>query len=134
MIQADDPVLKTDPGAIALGDIGQAKQAAENPDPLGPACAASLSSFRSALFFKNIFTALVALLGLLTLGALAFCLVRILASSWEAANTLAAIAGVVTGGGALFLGRERSRSDKVLNGSLADVQRYCGEPLADKLS
>jgi hypothetical protein len=134
VIAADDPKLNPDPGKIALGDAGAAKAAAESPDPQGPACSASVSAFRSALVFKNIFTALVAILACLTLGALAFCIVEVIAnSSWQATNTLAVIAGVVTGAGALFLRRERSKSDKILEQSLADVQKYCGTSLAAEL-
>ncbi len=134
MIAADDPKIAPDPGKIALGDNQAAAAAAQAPDPQGPACNASVAAFRSALVFKNIFTALVAILALLTLGALAFCIVEVISdSSWQATNTLAVIAGVVTGGGALFLKRERSKSDKILEQSLADVQKYCGTSLAGEL-
>ena len=134
MITPDATLLNVDPGQVALGNPQQAALAAQNPNPQGPACGASLSAFQSALFFKNLFTALVAVLATLTLGALAFCLVRVLVSSWEPATTLAAIAAVVTGGGAVYLGRERSRADKVLSSALSDVQKYCGETVHDKLT
>jgi hypothetical protein len=130
MIKADAEVLKVDPAQIALGSESGA---AAPSDPEGPACAASLSAFRSNLFFKNIFTGLVAVLAAFTVGALAFCIIRVIVSSWEPATTLAAIAAVVTGGGALYLQKERSRADKVLKDSLTDVGRYCGTDLRDGL-
>jgi len=134
VINPDSQALESDPGKIALGDAAKAAAAAENPNPQGPACSASLSAFQSALLFKNIFTAIVALLALLTVGALGFCLVRVIVESWEPANTLAAITAVVTGGGALYLGRERSKSQKILDGALGDVQRYCGAAVHDQLT
>lgn len=133
MIKADAEILKVDPAQIALGSEDGAAAAAATGNPEGPACAASLSSFRSNLFFKNIFAGLVAVLAAFTVGALGFCIVRVIVSSWEPATTLAAIAAIVTGGGALFLQKERSRAEKVLEDSLADVDKYCGTQVRQDL-
>ena len=131
MVSLDSNLLRVDPAQIALGNEAGGPQA---PDAESPACAASLSAFQSALVFKNIFTSIMAILATLTLGVLAFCLIHAVASSWDATNTLAAIAAVVTGGGAVFLGNEKSKAEKVLNEALSDVQKYCGTELHNKLT
>jgi hypothetical protein len=131
----DSDALKVDPGVIAFGEIASSA-VVQNAvgDAEGPACQASLSAFRSALTFRNIFTALVAVLAFVTLVSIVFCLVRILASEWDATNTFAAIGAAVTGAGAVFLGKERTKSINVLNDALANVDKYCGAPVKQKLS
>lgn len=134
MVSPASELLNTDPGEIAFGDKAQAQAAANNPDADSPACQASLSSFRSALLFKNIFTGIVAVLAVLTLAALGFCLYKAFNTSWESATTFAAITGVVTGGGAIFLQNEKSKAQKVLENALADVKTYCGSGISQELS
>jgi hypothetical protein len=134
MIETDSNLLQVDPAKIALGVSSTRKAAAEGPDPEGAACASSLSVFRSALFFSNLFTGIVAVLAAVTLGAIVFIIVEVLVnSSWSATNTLAAIAAAVTGGGAAYLRQEQKRASKVLKESLADVKTYCGAPVSEKL-
>ena len=135
MVDIDSAALKSDPGVIALGEVASSP-ALQNAvgDAEGPACQASLSAFRSALAFRNIFTALVAVLAFVTLVAIVFCLIRILASEWDATNTFAAIGAAVTGSGALYLKKEQTKSVNVLNDALGNVGKYCGEPVKQKLS
>jgi hypothetical protein len=132
MINADADVLKVDPAKIALGESYTATPAA--PEPQGPACAASLAAFRSSLFFRNLFTALVAVLALMTLVVLGYCVYRVATSDWDASNTFAALGGAVTGVGAVLLQRERSKAIKVLDESLSNVGKYCGEPVHNELT
>jgi len=127
-------LLNTDPGQIALGDKARAEAAAHNPDADSAACQAALSSFRSALLFKNVFAGIVAVLAVLTVVALGFCLYKAFNTSWESATTFAAITGAVTGGGAIFLQTEKSKAQKVLENSLADVKTYCGSGVSQKLA
>src|SRR5262245_20844646 len=127
MVSVDSPLLKADPGMIALGEASPEALQAAAGNPEGPACNASLAVFRSALFFRNLFAALVAVFSAVTLGALIFVVVRIVGDDgWNATNTLAAIGLVVGGGGAAYLGNQLTKAIKVLREALADVDKYCG--------
>jgi len=133
MVDFDTTVLQVDPGKIALGNTADDVLAQATDDPTGPACAASLSAFQSALVFRNIFTAIVAVLAFVTLIAISYCIFRLFDSSWDPTTTFAAIGAAASSGGALFLRRERSKSIKVLDEALANVGKYCGEPVKQKL-
>jgi len=133
MVASDAEILEADPAKIALGTASPAEITEAKDDPEGPACQASLAAFQSALVFRNIFTAIVAVLAALTLIALAYCIFRVLDDKWDATGTLSAIGGVVTGTAAVYLGRERSKSINVLRKALEDVGTYCGKPVADEV-
>jgi hypothetical protein len=134
MVDIDAATLRTDPGKIALGDVPDAVLAEAEGQPNGPACQASLSAFRSALVFRNIFTALVAVLAVLTLIALSYCLYLAFDKSFDVTGTVAAIGGIVTGAGALFLRTERNKAIKNLDDALGNVSKYCGEPVKQELT
>jgi hypothetical protein len=130
-----DPLsIRVDPAQIAYGNDKQAIEAAkQQPNAQGPACAASLESFRSALLFKNVFTILVAILGAVAVVAIGFSVIAALISSWDPANTFAAITGGITGAGALFVQKHKSSSEKLLRDALKDVGTYCGTEKRDEL-
>ena len=129
MIDADSEALRFDPGKIALGDTGPAVLEQAMNQPEGAACQASLSAFRSALFFKNLFTGLVACLAGITLVALSYCVFRVVMTPpWDTTNTFAVIGAAVTGAGGAYLGTQRTKANNVLTTALGDVGKYCGTP------
>jgi hypothetical protein len=133
MVSIDADVLRTDPGVIALGDASPAALENAANDPNGPACQASLSAFQSALVWKNIYTAAVAVLVGITVIAVAYCVYKLLDTGWDPTSTFTALAGAVTGGGAGFVGRQRNKADKLLRQALEDVGTYCGMPVREQL-
>src|SRR6186997_930079 len=106
----DPTSIRVDPAQIAFGNDKQAVQEAKaEPSEGSPACAASLESFRSALIFKNIFTIFVAILGAVAVVAIGFSVIAALVGSWNPANTFAALTGGITGAGALWVQRHKSK-------------------------
>ena len=130
MVAFDDPALDADPGAMFAPAGGMEAAAA---DANAPACLAALSAFRVAVMFRVIFTAMVAVLGGLTLIALGYVLYRIL-EGWDATATLTALGGAVTGVAAGVLNKNMQRSINVQRKALADVGTYCGMPKKDQLT
>ncbi|MBA3432105.1 MAG: hypothetical protein H0U16_11585 [Actinobacteria bacterium] len=134
MAALDSEVLRTDPGVIGLGNSSEQALAEARNSPEGPACQASLSAFRVALTFKTIFTAVMAVLAIVALGAVVFVLARTLwDSTWDATNSLAAITAAVTGSGAVFLETLRRKQQKVLDDAMDDVGAYCGPGIQEQL-
>jgi len=130
----DAQVLQTDPAVIALGTSEEPTLESARNNPNGPACEAARSAFRNALIFKTVFTAFVAALSAITLLALGWVVYKVIADAFDATGTLAAIAAVVSGGGALYLGRQRAKDQTVLDATLAKVGEYCGGDLRDELA
>jgi hypothetical protein len=132
MVEADSKLLRVDParfdGGTAMAGVAGGGGGDGDGDG-GPACAASLSAFRWALLFKNVFTFLVVILAMVAVVALGFAVIAATVSSWEPTNTFAALTGAVTGAGSLFVLKQKSQSDKILKEALKDVGDYCG---ADK--
>lgn len=124
MVAFDDAALETDPGRMFPPQPGGAEAAAA-ADPNAPACHAALSAFRVAIMFRVIFTAMVAVLGGLTLIALGYVLYRVL-DGWDATATLTALGGAVTGVAAGVLNKNMQRSINVQRKALEDVGSYCG--------
>lgn len=134
MVSFDTDILLTDPARIAFGTAEEkpVEGAADNPE--GSACQASLMAFQSALVWRNVFTALTAVVGAVTAIAVAYCIYKLTVDGWDATGTLAAAGGAVTGTATVFLRGERSRAIKVLDASLDHVGTYCGAPVKQQLA
>jgi hypothetical protein len=126
VVAFDADALAANPAAIA----GSEQPSTE--DTRSPACEAAVSAFRTALMFRQIFTAVVALLAVATVLLLIWFLWRI-GEGFDTGTGIALAGTLVTGTASGFLGKRMLESIRVQNRALADVQRYCPAALHEQL-
>src|SRR5689334_10753782 len=102
MVRFDSALLHADPGLIVTAaDEDHSAALGQDSAPRGQkssACQAAISSYRTALMFRILFTSLVFAVGLAAAAALVYAIIKIMTSGIDLSSAITGVSGFVAGG------------------------------------